>query len=165
MRRIPVVLAIILLTGCGLIGPGAGTLEITVTVDETALQRLCRNGRPSLCWPKSRDGLDATVMMQVTASHWVYGTSDGFHQQIDGQTSPGALVFRFEDLPAGDYTVRPFGIPNWGQRGFVPDQPVVEVRGGETTQVRMTYREVLDLPCWGTNGQLEGTGCGVNANW
>lgn len=81
--------------------------------------------------------------------------------------TPGTLTFTLKDLPDGDYRLEPYTSPppNWGQIGFEPETRRLLIRSGQPATARFVLKELQDIPCWGTDDELEGRGCGVGAEW
>ena len=161
MRKLLLLLLWPAVGSCDLLGPSGG-IEITVEVDPTALQRFCRTYGP-VCWPQTKDGLKARVFMAAIDTI----TGIGYSEKVGELDTPGTLTYRFGDLPDGDYRLRPYTLdpPEWGQTGFEPEETLVLVGSGDVPKLHFVLKEIQDLPCWGTDGELEGRGCGVGADW
>ncbi len=162
-RALPIGVSMLLwaaTSSCGLFGASGG-IDITVEVDATALQRICRTGGP-VCWPGSRDEIKAVVFVTATE----VGTGKAYSEKVGERAEPGTMTFLLEGLPDGDYRLEPYTVqpPDWGQIGFEPEQRRVLFKSGSGS-ASFTLKEVQDLPCWGTDGELEGRGCGVGAEW
>lgn len=93
-------------------------------------------------------------------------TAEVYSRKVGERTEPGTMTFLFEGLPDGDYRLEPYIVqpPDWGQIGFEPELRRVLYRSGSAI-ARFTLKEIEDRPCWGTDGELEGHGCGVGAEW
>lgn len=161
MRRLLLPVLALSAGACGLFGLSGG-IDITVEVDPTALQRFCRT-HARICWPQSKDDLKARVYM--TAIDTITGI--GYSEAVGELDAPGTLTFRMGSLPDGDYRLLPYTVdpPEWGQTGFVPKEMQVLVGSGDAPTAHFVLKEIQDLPCWGTDGELEGRGCGVGAEW
>ena len=161
MRKVLVPVLALAANSCGLVGAPAA-IDITVEVDPTALQRICRD-QAGVCWPQSKDGLKAVVHILATETN----SLKKYPEKIGERDTPGTLTFRLEDLPDGDYQLDPYTLqpPEWGQIAFEPALRRVLIKSGQTATARFVLKEVRDLPCWGTDGELEGRGCGVGSEW
>ena len=161
MRKLLLLLLWPAVGSCGLFTPQGG-IDITVEVDPTALQRFCRT-HAQICWPESKDRLRARVYMTVIDTL----TGIGYSEKVGELYTPGTLPHLFGDLLDGVYRVRPYALdpPDWGHTGFVPEETLVVVGSGNEPTAHFVLKEIRDLPCWGTDGELEGRGCGVGAEW
>lgn len=161
MRKVLVLILALAVNSCGLFGPSAA-IDITVEVDPTALQRICR-GQAGVCWPQSKDALRAVVQMVATETN----TLKKYRERVGETDTPITLTLRLEDLPGGDYRLAPHTLhpPEWGQIDFEPEERRLLIKSGQSATARFVLKEVQDLPCWGTDGELEGRGCGVGAEW
>ena len=126
MRKVLVPVLALAANSCGLVGAPAA-IDITVEVDPTALQRICRD-QAGVCWPQSKDGLKAVVHILATETN----SLKKYPEKIGERDTPGTLTFRLEDLPDGDYQLDPYTLqpPEWGQIAFEPALRRVLIKSG-----------------------------------